>query len=78
MFGGYPIILKNFENIVKIKKIFENHNFNIIHIIGNHHKMEVFGNEKFVLPVTESIQKMYLIKIPYFLNFNFKIKRLST
>ena len=73
-FGGYPIILKNFENIVKIKKIFENHNFNInSYYWYNHHKMEAFGNEKFVLPVTESIQKkMYLIKIPYFLNFNFK------
>ena len=72
-FGGYPVIFNNLENIEKIKKIFKSYNFNMnSYYWYNHHKMDAFVNEKILLPVTEDIQnKMYFIKIPYFLNFNY-------
>jgi perosamine synthetase len=73
-FGGYPIIIKNNDKIEKIKTIFKKYKIDIYpyHWL-NHHQMEVFGDENLELPVTQEIKiKFYHIKIPYFLNFNFK------
>lgn len=73
-FGGYPFFLNNIEHINEIKKIFEIFKINLIKYPWySHHQMEIFSKDKSKLPVTEKmVDHFYMIKIPYFLNFNFK------
>ena len=73
-FGGYPFFLNNIEHINEIKKIFEKFKINLIKYPWySHHQMEIFSKDKSKLPVTEKmVDHFYMIKIPYFLNFNFK------
>jgi perosamine synthetase len=73
-FGGYPILFKDLKNINSIKNIFTKNNIKIFPYPWLlHHKLDVFSKEEVHLSVTEDIsQKFYFIKIPFFLNFNFK------
>ena len=73
-FGGYPIIFENEEKINEIKKIFKKFDLELFDYHWmNHHKMDIYSKDKIDLPITENIlNKFYLIKIPFFLNFKFK------
>ena len=73
-FGGYPVIFSGINNISKIKDKFKKYK---IIIFENpwllHHKLKIYNNTNFDLPVTEYNNNIFfLMKIPYFLNFNFK------
>ena len=73
-FGGYPIIFEDETKIDQIKNIFSKYKLEIhpYHWML-HHKMNLFNKEEIKLPITEEIiNKFFLIKIPFFLNFNFK------
>tara|TARA_Y100000748_G_C15454142_1_gene472181 strand:+ start:225 stop:1361 length:1137 start_codon:yes stop_codon:yes gene_type:complete len=74
-FGGYPIFLKSTENISEIKEIFQKFKINLIKYPWySHHQMDIFGINQEKLAVTEKmIDHFYMIEVPYFLNFNFKI-----
>ncbi len=72
-FGGYPVIFNDIEKIDEIKKIFEKFKIELYpyHWLP-HHKMNIFNSDETKLIVSESIIKnFFMIKIPYFLNFNF-------
>ena len=73
-FGGYPIIFENEEKINEIKKIFKKFDLELFDYHWmNHHKMDIYSKDTIDLPITENIlNKFYLIKIPFFLNFKFK------
>ena len=73
-FGGYPIIFNDINDISKIKEKFKKFK---ITITENpwllHHKLKIYNNLNIVLPITEKVDNLFfLIRIPYFLNFNFK------
>jgi len=73
-FGGYPVILKNINKIEKYKEIFKKYKINLdpYHWLL-HHKMNIFDNEEVELPISEDIiNKFYLLRMPFFLNFNYK------
>ncbi len=72
-FGGFPIYFRNTENISEIKKIFQKLKINLIKYPWHlHHQMDIFTNNQSELSITEKmIDHFYMIKIPYFLNFNF-------
>jgi len=73
-FGGYPIIFEDETKIDQIRKIFLKYKIEIYPYHWMlHHKMNLFNKEEIKLPITEEIiNKFFLIKIPFFLNFNFK------
>ncbi len=73
-FNGYPIIFNNLNNIEQIKKIFREYKLDLNSYPWlHHHKMNIFNKDQTKLEVTEKItNNLFMIKIPYFLNFNFK------
>ena len=73
-FGGYPFIFHDISKIDQIKEQFKKFKIDILPYPWlPHHKMSIYNIEKYNLPVTEKIiNHLYLIRIPYFLNFNYK------
>jgi len=73
-FGGYPIIFNDIKKIEEIKKTFKRFKINLSSYPWLlHHKLEIYKNELCTLPTTEEIADLlYMIQIPYFLNFSFK------
>tara|TARA_B100000886_G_scaffold337536_1_gene298439 strand:- start:689 stop:1822 length:1134 start_codon:yes stop_codon:yes gene_type:complete len=73
-FGGYPIIFNDIEKISLIKERFKKFKINLIENPWPlNHKLEIYRESNSYLPVTEQISNLFfLIKIPYFLNFDFK------
>ena len=73
-FGGYPIIIKNKDKINEVKKIFKKYKINLdpYHWLL-HHKLNIFCNDEVKLPISEDIiDRFFLLRIPFFLNFNHK------
>ncbi len=73
-FAGYPLLFKETNNLIKIIEKFNKNNIKIFPYPWlMHHKIDFFTKEKIDLKETEKISKLfYFIKIPFFLNFNFK------
>ena len=72
-FNGYPFIINDKTNIEKISNLFAKNNIKIFSYPWlMHHKMELYSKNKEDLKNTEDIvDKVYFIKIPFLLNFNF-------
>ena len=73
-FSGYPIIFNDINKISKIKEKFKKFKINLIENPWFlTHKLEIYKDSNCDLPVTEKINNLFfLIRIPYFLNFNLK------
>lgn len=78
-FGGYPIFFKDISKIDQIIKTFEIFKLKLKpYPWMNHHKMILFSGRSEELAITEQLKtNLYLIEIPYFLNFNFSNLRKS-
>ena len=73
-FSGYPLIFKDISKISKIEEKFKKFKINLVKNpwFLTHH-LEIYNNSKCELPITEKINdQFFLIRIPYFFNFNFK------
>ncbi len=73
-FGGYPFFFNDLTNIDQIKKNFKKFKIDIDPYPWlAHHQMNIFNKKQTKLIVTEKIiNHFFMIRIPYFLNFNFK------
>ena len=73
-FGGYPFTFNDVSNIDQIIEKFKKFKIDILPYPWlPHHQMSIYNREQYNLPVTEKIiHHFFFIRIPYFLNFNYK------
>ena len=73
-FGGYPFIINGKNKTEEIKENFKKFKINLVpYPWPLHHKMKIFNISQNDLIVTEELEnKLFSIRIPFFLNFNFQ------
>ena len=73
-FGGYPFVISEENKIKEIKENFKKFNIDLLpYPWPLHHKMKIFNTNENELKNTEELEKkLFSIRIPFFLNFNFQ------
>ena len=73
-FGGYPFVINGENKTEEIKENFKKFKIDLVpYPWPLHHKMKIFNISQNDLIVTEELEnKLFSIRIPFFLNFNFQ------